>query len=83
MAETCRPVRDGQSGIVAGDQPAGNDQQQGQRGNKHGKAMLGGVIRGRGQNYSWEVLTILALLFLKSRAEREIAAPGKLADSSL
>jgi hypothetical protein len=52
MAEARRPVRDGQAGIVAGDQPAGNDQQQSQRGNKYSKAMVGGVIRGRGQNYS-------------------------------
>jgi len=72
MAEARRPVRDGQTGVVAGDQPSGNNQQEGQRGNKYGKAMLGGVIRGRGQNYSLEVLIILHCFFLKSRAKREI-----------
>jgi hypothetical protein len=54
------PIRDGQSGIVAGDEPAGNDQQESQRGNKDGKAMMRGVIGGRGQNCSLRVLIILA-----------------------
>ena len=52
------PIRDGQTGIVAGDQPAGNDQQESQSGHKHGKAMMSGVIRG--QNNSLRVLIILA-----------------------
>jgi hypothetical protein len=73
MAKTGWPVGDGQTGIVAGDQPAGNDQQEGQRGNKHSKPMLSGVIRGRGQNCSLRVLIILALVFPKSRALRGIA----------
>ena len=60
MAKASRPVGDGQTGVVAGDQPAGNDQQESQSGNKHGKAMMSGVIRGRGQNCSLEVLNILA-----------------------
>jgi hypothetical protein len=51
MPKAGRPVRDGQAGIVAGDQPSGYDQQESQRGNKDGKAMLSGVIRG-GQNCS-------------------------------
>jgi hypothetical protein len=54
MPEAGWPVRDGQTGVVAGDQPSGNDQQESQRGNKDSKAMMGGVICGRGQNCSWE-----------------------------
>ncbi len=73
MAKARRPIGDGQTGIVAGDQPAGNDQQEGQSGNKNGKPMLSGVIRGRGQNCSLRVLIILTLVFLKSRALRGIA----------
>jgi hypothetical protein len=61
MPEACWPVRDGQTGVVAGDQTSGNNQEESQRGNKNGKAMLGGVIRGRGQNCSLRVLNILAL----------------------
>jgi hypothetical protein len=68
MPEASWPVWDSQSGIVAGDQPAGNDQQESQRGNKHGKAMMSGVIRGGGQNCSLEVLVILTSGF---------ASPGK------
>ena len=60
MAKAGGPVRDGQTGVVAGDQPAGNDQQKSQSGDKNGKAMMCGVIRGRGQNCSLEVLIILA-----------------------
>jgi hypothetical protein len=56
MAKACRPVRDGQAGIVAGDQPSGHDQQKCQCGDKDGEAMLCGVIRRRGQNYSLENL---------------------------
>jgi len=52
MPKAGRPVRDGQTGIVAGDQPARNDQQESQSGNKNGKPMLSGLIRGRGQNCS-------------------------------
>ena len=44
MAKAGRPVRDSQTGIIAGDQPAGNDQQESQRGNKDGKSMMSGVI---------------------------------------
>jgi hypothetical protein len=73
MPKAGRPVRDSQTCIIAGDQPAGNDQQESQRGNKDGKAMLSGVISGRGQNCSLEVLIILAFVFLKSRAWRGIA----------
>jgi hypothetical protein len=58
--KACWPIGDGQSGVVAGDQPAGNNQQKGQSGNKYGKAMMSGVIRGRGQNCSLRVLNILA-----------------------
>jgi hypothetical protein len=58
MAEAGGPVRDGQPGIVAGDQPAGNNQQESQSGNKQSKAMMSGVIRG--QNCSLRVPTILA-----------------------
>jgi hypothetical protein len=53
------PIRDGQSRVVAGDQPAGNNQQKSQRGNKYGKPMMRGVIGGRGQNCSLRVLIIL------------------------
>jgi hypothetical protein len=60
MPKAGGPIRDGQSGIVAGDEPAGNDQQESQRGNKDGKAMMRGVIGGRGQNCSLRVLIILA-----------------------
>jgi hypothetical protein len=45
MAEAGWPVRDCQSGIVAGNQPAGDDQKKCQRGYKNGKAMVGRVIR--------------------------------------
>jgi len=69
MPKAGGPVRDGKTGVVAGDQPARNDQQESQRGNKNGKAMLSGVIRG--QNCSLKVLIILTLAFLKSRAKRE------------
>jgi hypothetical protein len=61
MPKARRPVGDGQSGVVAGDQTSGNNQEESQRGNKNGKAMMGGVIRGRGQNCSLRVLNILAL----------------------
>ncbi len=60
MPKARGPIRDGQTGIIAGDQPARDDQQESQRGNKHGKAMMGGVIGGRGQNCSLRVLIILA-----------------------
>jgi hypothetical protein len=60
MPKARGPIRDGQTGIVAGNQPACNDQQESQRGNKYGKPMMGGVIRGRGQNCSLRVLIILA-----------------------
>jgi hypothetical protein len=70
MPKAGGPIRDGQSGIVAGDEPAGNDQQESQRGNKDGKAMMRGVIGGRGQNCSLRVLIILTLVFVKSRALR-------------
>jgi len=52
MAEAGRPVRDRQAGIVAGNQPAGDDQQKRQRGDKNGKSVMGGVICRRGQNNS-------------------------------
>jgi len=52
MSKAGGPVRHGQAGIVAGDQPARDDQQKSQRGNKYGKPMMSGVIRGRGQNSS-------------------------------
>jgi CHAT domain-containing protein len=71
MPKARRPVGDGQTGIVAGDQPARNNQQESQRGNEDSKPMMSGVIRG--QNYSLEVLIILTLVFLKSRALRGIA----------
>jgi hypothetical protein len=61
MAKARRPVGDGQSGVVAGHEPACNDQQESQRGNKNSKAMMSGVIRGRGQNCSLRVLIILTL----------------------
>jgi hypothetical protein len=64
MPEAGRPVRDGQASIVAGDQPTGNDQQESQRGNKNGKPMMDGVIRGRGQNCSLRVLVILSLALI-------------------
>lgn len=60
MPEASWPVRDSQAGIVAGDQPSGNDQQEGQSGNKNSKPMMGGVIRGRCQNCSLRVPIILA-----------------------
>jgi hypothetical protein len=60
MAKARGPVRDSQTGVVAGDQPARNDQQESQCGYKNGKAMMSGVIRGRGQNCSLRVLNILA-----------------------
>jgi hypothetical protein len=59
MAEARWPIRDGKTGVVAGDQAARNDQQERQSGNKYGKAMMSGVIRGRGQNCSLRVLVIL------------------------
>jgi len=46
MPEAGRPVRDRQAGIVAGDQPASDDQQKGQCGNKDSKTMLSCVVRG-------------------------------------
>jgi hypothetical protein len=52
VAETGGPIGDGQAGVIAGDQPSGHDQQKSQRGNKDGKAMMCGVIRGRTQNCS-------------------------------
>ena len=52
VPEACGPIRNGQAGIVAGNQPAGNYQQKSQCGDKYGETMLSGVIRGRGQNYS-------------------------------
>ena len=54
MAEAGRPVRDGQTGIVAGDQPAGNDQQKSQSGNKNSKAMMRGVIGGEVRTAPWK-----------------------------
>jgi hypothetical protein len=78
MPEARWPVRDGQAGIVAGDQPAGDDQQESQSGNENRKAMLSGVIRGRGQNCSLRVPTILAPAFLKSRAKRENPITNKI-----
>jgi hypothetical protein len=65
MPKAGRPVRDGQAGIVAGDQPTGHNQQESQRGNKNGKAMLSGVIRGRGQNCSLDVPIILASVLIR------------------
>jgi hypothetical protein len=64
MPKAGRPVGDGQAGVVAGDQPSGNNQQEGQRGNENGKAMLSGVIRG-GQNCSLEVPIILASVLIR------------------
>jgi hypothetical protein len=78
MPEAGGPVRDGQAGIVAGYQAAGNDQQKGQSGNKHSKAMLSGVIRGKCQNCSLGVLVILTSVFLKSRALRGITIATNL-----
>jgi hypothetical protein len=70
MAKARGPIRDGQAGIIAGDQPAGHNQQKSQCGNEYSESMMSGVIRG--QNYSWESTNYFTLLFLKSRAEREI-----------
>jgi hypothetical protein len=63
MPKAGGPVRDGQTGVIAGDQPARNDQQESQSGHKNSKAMMSGVIRGRGQNCSLRVLIILASSF--------------------
>ena len=63
MAKARRPVRHSQPGIIARNQPAGNNQQESQTRNKHSKAMLSGVVCGRGQNSSWEVLVILSIRF--------------------
>jgi hypothetical protein len=73
MTKAGRPVRDGQTGVVAGDQPAGNNQQKGQSGNKNGKAMMSGIVGGRGQNCSLKVPIILTSDV--HRASNEPASP--------
>jgi len=65
MPKAGRPVRNRQTGIVAGDQPSRNDQQESQRGNERSKPMMSGVIGGRGQNCSLRVPIILASVMIR------------------
>jgi hypothetical protein len=58
-AETGRPVGHRQPGIVAGNQSAGNQQQECQDSDKNGEAMLRSVVPGIGQDSSLKP-TILA-----------------------
>jgi hypothetical protein len=52
MAKAGGPVRDCQPRVIAGDKPAGHNQQKSQHSDKDGKAMMSGVVRRRGQNSS-------------------------------
>jgi hypothetical protein len=77
MTEAGRPVRDGQSGVVTCDQPASDDQQESQRGNKDSKPVLSGVIRGRGQNCSLNVPIILASVLIRRPNTEPLKHRGK------
>jgi hypothetical protein len=59
MAKTGGPVRNRQPCVVAGDQPARNNEQKGQNGNKDGKAMVSSVV-GRGTQKNSSKPSILA-----------------------
>jgi hypothetical protein len=48
--ETCRPVRHGETSVVAGDQAACQQQQESQSGNKKCETMMGSVVTGETQN---------------------------------